>query len=810
MKGATLVLISLGILLFFSSFALVSAATELRYVGDTSTTAATNSLGTQAAVAYKFTANYTGWIEIIQVYWNEAGTVQSRSASLYSSNGSSPLSRISSWAGTQAITGLSTTNNWTLLDGSARIINGTEYFIVFNLTSYTSGATRFGETTGTPRVYFANASTFNETATWATASGDVASMNVRFWSNPNSDPYVTLRTPADNANLNGTNVLFNASALPINGNITNMTIYLWNSSGQTINQTTSSIAETSTNSTSWTINNIALGQYQWNVRACALNLTSTICSFAGSNFTFTVGAIVNNTVYNSSTYETSLERFTSNITIPSGSTLSSATLYYNGTSYSATTNSLGSNVYQVTRSIDVPASAGTKNWFWSFIFSNGFQQNTTSTSQTVTAINLTICGGSPQNVPYINFTFKDESTNTAMGASIDTSSWTYYLGTGAVNKTYSYSNSNSLNSFAFCFSPASSAVNVDLSLRYSNTSYPQRAYSFDSTSLTNTTTNQVLYLLSTDDGIYSSFQTVTSASSPISSVLVTIERDIGGTFVVLGQQLSGSDGLVTFWVNPNYVHRITATKTGYTTSQVSITPSQSLYSIIMDAGTSGATFNGSLEGMKWLIFPSGGLVGNQNNVFGINLSASLNNLDGSFCKMELVRSDTDAVLTSTTGGSSGGCNLSITYNIPSDIRIFGKFYVDTTDSSGFILIDGDARWFEIETNVSSWRTVKSFFEELKNLPEFGENIRQEYSRVVFFFVILAIILGVFSYFTGYESLYPGAFIIFVFFIVLLASQAGYFTADLGPNMYTWVEKYWAAILSFFLTAGYLLNYWSKS
>jgi hypothetical protein len=620
---------------------------------------------------------------------------------------------------------------------------------------------------------------------------------------------ITQNSPIDYYNTTNHSITFNCTAVDDIG-VLNLSLIIGNVVNKTVYNTTAN-----SNLSLQTIENFEIGYYNWSCSATNSigGISSSLTRFFNiSNF------VVSNETYNSTSYESSAESFILNLTYDSTRwTSSTGILVYNGTSYTGTNTGSGNSLIY-SYSMDLPLVTGSvnKSFYWNVGLTNSsgtFYATSTTHNQSVSDMNLTLCG----TVPYINFTFKDESTETAINSFVDSSSWTYWMGGGSVSSSLVFSNTTANPSYAFCFSPASRPVTVDLTFKYSNSSgYPQRTYALDDEVLTNSTTNIVLWLLGSSEGIYSSVAVVTSQGSAISGVEVVIERQISGVWVTVGQAITGDDGIVTFWVNPNYNHRITATKTGYTSTQVTIQPSQALYTLTMGTTGGTGTYNGTFQGISWITTPQAGYVGTGNKVFGINLTASLDNLAGSFCKFELLDLSNHSIVNSTTGGSSGGCNLTLTYTISAGQWVYGKYYVDI--GTGFILLASDQRWGDIEgTDVSNWQTVWTLFNEMRDLDEWGSCSedgtchRQEFSRIVAFFVVLAILIGIFSFYTQVDTIFPGAVMIVILIIIAFASFSNFFSLDMGSlAAYPFFGKYALLFITFLLTAGTLLNFWARN
>ena len=104
------------------------------------------------------------------------------------------------------------------------------------------------------------------------------------------------------------------------------------------------------------------------------------------------------------------------------------------------------------------------------------------------------------------------------------------------------------------------------------------------------------------------------------------------------------------------------------------------------------------------------------------------------------------------------------------------------------------------------------------LPEWGDNpATQDFNRIVFFFLFLAITLAILNFFTGYDTAYPGAFLYIMTAIVLIMSAVngvtgpGYFylngatNAQLGGAFRSIIDNWLLAIHFVLLTAIYFFT-----
>ncbi len=605
-------------------------------------------------------------------------------------------------------------------------------------------------------------------------------------------PTITLNSPINGFNTTNQTINFNGTVVSIM-EVTNVTLFI----DGVLNETNSS----GINDTDYLFTKtISDGSHNWTYESCNTDgdcVTATIR-------TFTIASFFENTpTFNASSFETAQERLTVNITT-NGSVPANGKLIYKNVEYSSATitNTFG-NDYNISRTISIPAAIGTNNWSFNFTLA-GSERNTLTQSQIINASNFTYCGAAPLNIPYLNFSFKDEGDDSVLNASNDLTDVDFWLGDGTVTKNYITSNSTDKFNYTFCFNPQDRTVTVDMAFKYSASGYPLRTFAFDDQALTNTTAEQTLYLLATADGIYSSISIIEASGNTIEGVKVIIERQFSGVWTTVGLDNTGSDGVVTFWVNPNFQHRITATKTGYVTTQVTITPSQSLYTLTLQKTTGEATYTSPLEGIKWVVYPASGTIAPGSRSFNATVTSSESNLEN--CKFELVNATnlTHSVASITSFTNSSYCFLDITYSSTVDNNFFGRLSLDTTNTTGFVIVNADWKWIIIDiTDVKAWRSITSFFSDLKTIGEFGEGNEAEFSRIVVFFILMTLGLGVLIYFTGIELASPGITIAIIWVIVLFASVGGFLTFESGSsNVNERIEQYGF----FFILTLYVINY----
>jgi len=615
---------------------------------------------------------------------------------------------------------------------------------------------------------------------------------------------VNLHRPANANETSNADINFSGISTVTALNFTNTSVYVWYSNSTPFNITTSML-DGLQNTTNISITGFSSGNFNWNIFSCGENASAILCNFASSNRSLVIGASVDAESYNLTAFELVNQSFQLNITVPTGESLTTSYFIYNYTNYTVEPSLISGLAYSLTSSIITP-SVGMEfrndtnvPFYWNIRYGTGARTNTTVRYQNSSFVALTLCNAT-YDTTFVNITFKDETDSSRINATIDSSTFYYYLSDINSNKTLTYSTAVNNTEYPFCFTPSTKIANTIIErIQYALPGYPQRRFSAIDTALTSTPTNQILYLLASTDGTYSTYQVQTSSGSPLADVAITVERQIGGSWTLIESGNTDSAGAVTFWLNPDYDYRITATKTGYPSVQVTVRPSQSTYTIVMEVSSQAAEYSSNLEGLKWYIYPAPGrLDTNTTYLFQFNISAALENIET--CKFEIA--NTTTILDTTSGCNANGGNLSISFNTSNHLLLRGRYYVDIGD--GFITLDTDAQWRIL--NVTEYGgTIKNFLEGLKDWNEFGEEGgRAEFSRIVWFFLLVALAIGTITFSTGWDFSTQGGALLVLMPLVLAASVAGFFTLDIGPNSF--FNQYTIAIITGFITLGWAFNH----
>jgi len=131
----------------------------------------------------------------------------------------------------------------------------------------------------------------------------------------------------------------------------------------------------------------------------------------GSNFTsWEYKVLLNTLTFPNLTTEGNIDDFTYSIKTGTGLSVATANFYYNGTSSSASVNSLGDNLYNLTISHLAPTLTSDANFtfFMQINLDDGFSVNTSSNNQTVLNVGIDNC--STNTIAILNYTLVDEDT----------------------------------------------------------------------------------------------------------------------------------------------------------------------------------------------------------------------------------------------------------------------------------------------------------------------------------------------------------------------------------------------------------------
>lgn len=565
----------------------------------------------------------------------------------------------------------------------------------------------------------------------------------------------TLSTAADQVTLT-------AKGLPISGNLTNATFYLWNSSGTLVGTNITTVTGRVENVTSAIISSLSTygTSFVWNALFCSTNSSSQhACAFAQANFTFMTGVLESSNYSNLTTYESAREFFFANFTSVSSLIPASAVLLYDNTSSSATLTQVSTNVYNVTSSINIPLGSGNKDWKFRITFDNGNKQNLSTHTQSVGAINFTLCDASAQTVPYINISYRNDTLLQERVTASLISTWTYWLGTGSINRTYSFTNTTENFANTFCFSPANRTMFSSYSLNYYNSYSVQRSYSATAESISNSTTQKILYLLPTSEGIYVTFQVINNAEQTVSGASINVTKSSDGSLI--GSTTTDSAGSATFFLDPDISYTLIVTADGYEDYTTSITPTQTSYTITLGSSSIGDADDFS-RGITYSVTPTNKTLQNGTTyLFNFSVASSFWTIDS----FGFYLRNATGIITSVSSSNNGG-SVSYSFNTGNNTLIYMQYYW---------LIDGNytnatTTWTVYNLYDSDWSILR-FFTDLRLYTSQGMFGMTDTALTIIVFIIIFFITGFMSYKFGLNS--PAAIAGILFALV------GFFDVGLG-------------------------------
>lgn len=603
---------------------------------------------------------------------------------------------------------------WDNVDGHSLYINGVisatdpttqiPDFLYFNLGIRVQGAILEGGDSEQDEIYIWNRTlTADEIAT--VSDGTAFFTNVFI-------PTITLNSPVNTFNSTNQTINFNGTVTSVEG-ITNVTLFI----DGVLNETNSSAI----NDTDYLFTKIISdGNHNWTYESC----NSNGCTTANAR-TFTISGFTENSfTFNSSSFETETQTFTINVTTD-GTTPSAASLTFDGTENTeATITSLNGDNFNITKSISIPTSIGTKTFFFNLTI-GGSVSNSTARSQIVNATNFTLCEAAPLNIPFLNITFKNETL--AQGDVNATISSTFVFSLSALadaNKTLIFTNATENLNYTFCATPNDRTFNIQLDMDYDNSISQQRSFSL-TTALTNSITTQTLFLLPTALGIFSPFKTTNINGDTISFVSAVITRVLSGSTITVGTGLTDSSGFATFFLDPNTAHIATFSKTGFANNVFTFTPSTNLRTVVMGGG--GVISNGTIitRGIDYVISPINTTLPNNTIVsFTFNVTSNLTTIN--LISMNITNSSNAQLLFVSNAGVG---NLSGTLNTLNNTKLFGSFIIETAEET----ISVTRTWTIFTTFIGDY----SIFRQL-TLTKDNELI-SDFTRLL---LVLALMFGV--------------------------------------------------------------------
>lgn len=563
------------------------------------------------------------------------------------------------------------------------------------------------------------------------------------------EPLVTLTSPNDGSSAlygSPTVFTFNAQTSPIL-NLVNATLYL----NSTLNETIPLSGYIDSDSFS---KYLEAGNHTWYIEICD---DGGYCSTSVTRSLLVQDTGFLEYYYNPSVYDTSQQNFTIEIQYNSD-TYSTVTgkLEYNGTNYTATKEGTGS-IINFTKILDIPevSSQQDRNFTWYITLGGVKTVKSAIKTQEVNQTVFTYCGASYSDV-FLNISFLDEGNSSAIKASIPYSIFNYSIG-GTIIKSYTYTNSTDNYEYNFCSNVGNNNLVLNPYVQYKNDDHPQRIYDPSSLQTNTNQTNVTLYLLSTSEGQYVTFQVVDLAQNIISGVDSNVSREIGGSEVILGQGITDAAGTVTFWLSPDFVHTISFSKSGYTSFSSSLTPTQTSYTITLGGGITSAPVS-YFKGMTWSLLPTNTSLNNDTTyTFGFLLDSSVWTLDEYGFNLRF----SNGTIISGGTTSTSGTQLTLDY----DVNNLSIIYLDYFWKLDGVYTNLTTSWKIYNTLNTQW-SIKAFFTDLNTYLDSGIFGLDNFGRYILIFLLIFLPFGIVTYKFGINNPVMVTFILFaiIFFL----------------------------------------------
>lgn len=516
--------------------------------------------------------------------------------------------------------------------------------------------------------------------------------------NGNTYPFskiITLHNPTNTQTLAKNIITFNSSVTTNSVSITvlNMSLYTNETGTFEVRNSTAGIG-TSTHTQTWN-RTIGTGTYLWNVNVC---FSDSTCSFSPQNYTFTLSNFTEiNQTFDSEIFEGFLQNITLDFNAINTLLVSSATLDYNGTNYSASIINNG-DFYSVSRSFYTPQVSQDENitFQWFIGLSNGQIFPSSVQNQSIKNIAFDDCASNPYVI--LNLSLFNERTLASINGDIELN-LDLINPTGETIASFSTSKSN-VSSQNFCSEINLNETNnfYDLQIRYYSSNDSGLTYEFvpEFYHIQNSSTStfpQTINLYDLDVNESTEFNLIYRNNNYVAEegVLLQILRkyiDEGIYRTVEIPITSGEGTTIGHFDTNNYQYRIIATKGGIV-QNIFDNPSVACQSelsgiceIILNGRSSPSTYETveSIEDFTYSLSLDNSTIsfeysipsGSTNNITVVMVQTSPFANPITICSQTFISSSSsiECDVNSTIGDSK------VTITIFKNGIVFGQFYVD--------------------------------------------------------------------------------------------------------------------------------------
>lgn len=260
-------------------------------------------------------------------------------------------------------------------------------------------------------------------------------------------------------------------------------------------------------------------------------------------------------VYDTIVMEGETSTFKINL-ITNGSSITIASLFYNGKSYVGSISNSGNN-YTITKNKNIPSVSTDTNisFYWNITTNEGYIKSIDSKNQTIYNININESCGTGR-YPIYNFTLVDEITQAIINKTTEDTSIIMSLNLYNSDKSLSllnYSHDYSqINPAAVCISnnlSGGASYSMDMQVQYLGTNYSTEYYNIRRYVLNSSTIGQEVNLYNLAKVNTQSFKLIARDSSylPLDEALIQIDRKYleNGTFYTIEIPLTDYNGITS-------------------------------------------------------------------------------------------------------------------------------------------------------------------------------------------------------------------------------------------------------------------------
>lgn len=431
---------------------------------------------------------------------------------------------------------------------------------------------------------------------------------------------------------------------------------------------------------------------------------------------------------------------------------------------------------------------------------NGTNSSFATNNYTLNIVNqvLALCNATYTN-PFLNITFKDENSLANINASIPTSTFTYWTASlsSTTNQTLTFSDNTDNNYYTFC-SNVNDTINVLSELQYRRVSdYPQRIWQPSTQQYNNTLTTQVLYLLSTTDGIFVTYQVLDTSESPIEDVNVVSTRVVSGDTIQVGAGTTDSAGTVTFWMNPDFEHTTTFTKTGFDDFVFTHFPTQASYTITL--GGEITTEDDFSQGITQTIRPSSDFL-YRNQLYNFNYTINSTYWNLTSFQFTLTYANGTQIGSNTSSTSIGGLISFNNVNVSNSSTI-SMNYLYNIDNNDSTQRTGVRVWIT-QTSEGTEFSIWQLIQDSNTYISAGFFGFDNFGKTLLSFVIIVLMVGGLSQRYGIAS--EGAIMGILFGIVFFLDVGLSFIPPLVIGDIVAIEHFYTYI-TFLILLGVLIK-----